>query len=171
MAIHPELETTAIDALVQIHHALERGRHLTAIDLALASFGRGADEKAQRMTLRLLCKGVLLHCGTTVSDTDPAIDAVFRPELAHSTRRLVAICLLRALAANPDLFMDAVLRNRTFLLFDAVLPDLYKESKIESRCQTHEKEVALASYVHAAVAIPGWCNLRPNQIRPGSRKE
>ena len=150
MATDPAGPIRAADALAAIHDALARGQNLAAIDLALSSFDRGADEKAQRRTLRLLCRGALLHCGATVSDTDAAIDAVFSPELAHSTRRFVAICLLRALAANPDLFVDAVLRNRTFLLFDAVLPDLYKESRIESRRQTHEKEVALASYVHAA---------------------
>jgi hypothetical protein len=150
MATDPPGPIRAADALAGIHDVLARGQNLAAIDLALSSFDRGADEKAQRRILRLLCRGTLLHCGATVPDSDAAIDAVFSPELAHSTRRFVAVCLLRALAANPDLFVDAVLRNRTFLLFDAVLPDLYKESKIESRRQTHEKEVALASYVHAA---------------------
>jgi AAA domain len=136
------------DVFAEIHDELEQSRHLAAIDLALRSLDRGADDKTQRRVLRLLCRGSLLHVGATVSDTDRAIDAVFHPELAYPTKRFVAICLLRALEANPDLFMDVALRNRTFLLFDAVLPDLYKECRIDPRRQTHEKEAALRSYVH-----------------------
>ena len=52
--------------------------------------------------------------------------------------------------ANPDLFNEAALRNRTFLLFDSSLPDIYKDCRIDSRRQTHEKEAALRSYVHDA---------------------
>ena len=150
MATDPLDPIRATDALAEIHNALEHDRSLVAIDLALRSLDREADEKTQRRSLRLLCRGALLHCGTPVPDKDRAVDAVFHPELSDSTRRFVAVCLLRALAANPDLFVDATLRNRTFLLFDAVLPDFYKESKIDIRRQTHEKEAALRSYVHYA---------------------
>jgi hypothetical protein len=139
-----------VDALAEIHDALERGRHLAAIELAMRFFDSEAEEKTQRRALRLLCRGALLHCGAPASNTDPAIEAVFHPELPQSTRRFVAICLLRAIAANPDLFSDVALRNRTFLLFDASLPDLYKDCRIDSRRQTHEKEAALRSYVHDA---------------------
>ena len=150
MSIESSGPIWATDALAEIHDKLDHGHNLAAIDLALQSLDRGAEEKAQRRALRLLCRGVLHHCGATSSDRDPAVDAVFHPELAYPTKRFVAVCLLRALEANPDLFVEVTLRNRTFLLFDAVLPDLYKESRIDSRRQTHEKEAALRSYVHDA---------------------
>jgi hypothetical protein len=107
----------ATDALAEIHDALDHGHNLAAIDLALQSLDGGAEEKVQRRVLRLLCRAALLHRGTPVSDTDRAIEAVFHPELIYSTKRFVAICLLRALEANPDLFVTPDLRNRTFLLF------------------------------------------------------
>src|ERR1700678_22190 len=119
------------DAVAEIQDTLTAGHNLAAIDLALRSLGRGTDEKTQRRILRLLCRGALLHAKATGSDVDGSMDAVFQPELAHPTKRFVAICLLRALAANPGLFVEPALRNRTFLLFDNVLADLYKELKIE----------------------------------------
>jgi hypothetical protein len=148
--LNEPLAIKTIDAVAEIQDTLTAGRNLAAIDLALRSLSRGTDEKTQRRILRLLCRGALLHAKATGSDVDGSMDAVFQPELAHPTKRFVAICLLRALAANPDLFVDAALRNRTFLLFDSVLPDLYKELKIEKSRQTHEKEEALKSYVHSA---------------------
>jgi uncharacterized protein len=141
---------STIDAVAQIQEELAKGHSLPAIDLALESLDRAADDKTQRRALRLLCRAALNHCGVKVSELDHSLDAVFHPELPQSAKRLIGICLLRALEANPDLFVDITLRNRTFLLFDAVLPDLYKDSRIDVKRQTHEKEAALRSYIHDA---------------------
>jgi hypothetical protein len=150
MASETEEFKSITNALAEIHTLLEQGQNLAAIDLALQYLNLSTDEKTNRRFLRLLCRAALVHCNATVTDNEPAIDAAFHPELSSPIRRFLAICFLRAMETNPNLFNDVALRNRTFLLFDGEIPDLYKDSKIDVRRQTHEKEAALRSYVHDA---------------------
>jgi hypothetical protein len=139
-----------LDILSAIHNEIQNKAPLRAIDLALSHLGTGSPEKNEKRCLRLLLKAALAAQGRPISDTDDVYDIIFHPELGPGERRFVAVCLARALSGAPNLFLEPALRNRTFLLLDAALPDIYKELKIDARRQTHEKEAALAAYVRGA---------------------
>ena len=144
------VELSARDIFHDIHDAIEQKKYLIAVDMALRALDSRAEEKFQRKLLRMGARATLLHSGQEVPEEEPALDLIFKQDLPPSTRRFAAIVLLRALAGNPNLFSEAVFRNRSFILFDAKLPDLYKDLQIDAKGQTHEKEVALRSYVRIA---------------------
>lgn len=133
-----------------IHSELQAQRPLVAIDISLQLMQRDTDEKARRRSLRLLCRAALIAQKVPLDDNDKTLDAAFNPQLAPSAKRFVAVCLLRAIGAQPDLFIEPSVRNRAFILFDAAIPDIYKECKIEPKSQTYQKEMVLRTYIQNA---------------------
>jgi hypothetical protein len=126
----------------------EQKLDLATVELALSVVSREGNDEAQRRALRTMCRATLAYLGESVPDDKNAIEAIFRPDLAPSSKQFVALCLLRAIAANPNLFVEPALRNRTFLLFDTSLQYIYKGLHLEPRQQTYEKEASLRNYVH-----------------------
>lgn len=146
----PGTESRSADIITDIHALVESGMYLSATDLAIRALNPECDEKSQRRVLKLMCRSALLSVKENVPENEGILDYIFHATLVSSSKRLLCLCLVRALSRNPDLFLDPALRNKTFIAFDSSLPDIYKELKIEPKRQTHEKEVALRSYVHDA---------------------
>lgn len=76
-----------------------------------------------------------------ISNVDKPAEKVFDQQIAPHNRRFIAICFLRLLSVNEDIFeKDSTLRVRVFSLFDDVFKDtIYKALKIDSKEQTYKK--------------------------------
>jgi hypothetical protein len=138
MSVEEALSLASVDLLNGIHEAMEHRKYLVAADIAITSMEPNTNHKFQKRLLRFVCKAVVLDSGVALVAEEQSVEAAFRTELPSSAKRLLSVCLLRALASNPDLFVEPVIRNRTFLLFDTNIPDIYKECKIDARRQTYE---------------------------------
>lgn len=135
----------APDPLADVHCAIEKQQTLAAVDLALQFLNTHGDEKIRKRAFRQMCRAALAHMGRQLSEAERAVEVIFDPGLPPKSQRFIAICLLRSLAYDPDIFMDLTIRNKTFISFDNALQDIYKNAKTDVKKQTHEKEVALRS--------------------------
>ncbi len=119
-----EVHFTFSNAMVPILHEIEHGNPLKALDSALSLLNPTSSQGTRLLVLQMICVAALAAQGQLAVDNEDVLNLIFHPELPLSQKRFVALCLLRSLATHPDVFLEPVLRNRAFLLFDATLSDI-----------------------------------------------
>jgi len=90
------------------------------------------------------CKLVLESAGIGYKESDNPLEFIFNDKFDFETKKFIAICLLRLLNVNDELFHETSFRVKVFKLLDEVCShDIYKHLKIDVKDQTYKKESKL----------------------------